>query len=281
MAKKEFLGYTPSPERTVWRLQENVDLSKVEDSIPAGLYQIDNGIGGTLFYKMKLLTDKLVPLADATMSSLNKNITTFYSDETRQVYRDFGQLHRRGVLLYGPPGSGKTSIINMIMSRVIREYNGLCFINPDPRTFSAVMNRVTQNEPGRNLMVVFEDFENKANDSRLLALLDGELKVPNTLYIATTNYVKNLEPRMVNRPSRFAEVIKIGALDAAGRKDFLRAHIPPAYLERVNLDEWAEVSEGLMIDHLKHLAQCVFVYNLSLPEACARMRSMGKFDNDD
>lgn len=278
MSDNEFMGFVPGDNRNVWRIQENINLSDVEESLPGGLYQLEVGLGGTYFYNRKVVTDKLVSLADQTMSDLNRNISTFYSEETRQVYKDFGQVHRRGILLYGPPGSGKTSIINQIMSRVISEFNGICFINPDPRTFSSVMNRVLTREPNRHLMVVFEDFENKANDSRLLALLDGELKVPNTLYIATTNYVKNLEPRMVNRPSRFAEVIKIGALDAAGRKDFLQAHIPAAYLERVNLDEWAEASDGLMIDHLKHLAQCVFVYGLTLPQACERMRNMGKFD---
>jgi len=123
------------------------------------------------------------------------------------------------------------------------------------------------------MLVVYEDFEEWADNEALLALLDGQNSIPNTLYLATTNYFGDLPLRIINRPSRFATKIEVGPPSPVVRTEFFKRHIPEKYQREINLQEWVEKSEGLMIDHLKHIVQYVFVFDYSLEKAIEILRS--------
>jgi SpoVK/Ycf46/Vps4 family AAA+-type ATPase len=84
-------------------------------------------------------------------------------------------------------------------------------------------------EKHRPIVVMIEDIDaivDKKGESAMLALLDGELQIDNVVFVATTNYPERLDKRLVNRPSRFDEIIKIGMPSAAARAQYIINKVP-------------------------------------------------------
>lgn len=239
-----------------------------------GLYQIGIDNQGWFITKQALHTDALIPLGgDSAVNSILKEIRKFLSPRTIEIMKDFGQVYRRGILMYGPPGSGKSSIVNLLIRELAESHKVITFLNPEPGRFCFIGKKIHELNPNQFMLVVYEDFENWTDDEDLLALLDGQKSVPNTMYLATTNYFEKLEQRIVDRPSRFATKVEVGAPSISVRLEFFKRHIPAKYLVEIDVNEWAEKTEGLMIDHLKHVAQYFFVFEKSLDEAVSILRN--------
>ena len=261
------------------RLFEAVDTDSIMRGPLPGLYRIDSDHMGWYLTGQKLHTDLLVPLSgDSAVNKILSEIRKFLSPRTVEIMQDFGLVHRRGVLMYGPPGSGKTSIINLLVRELAESHGVISFINPMPGDFACIGKKIHESDPKRFMLVIYEDFECWADDPGLLALLDGQASVPNTMYLATTNYFDKLDKRIVDRPSRFATKIEVGAPSLETRREFFKRHIPAKYLEKINLEEWVNKTDGLMIDHLKHLAQYVFVFEQELDSAIGALRGFKATD---
>jgi SpoVK/Ycf46/Vps4 family AAA+-type ATPase len=108
---------------------------------------------------------------------------------------------------------------------------------------------------------VFEELANVAEGikmERLLDFLDGERSVDKSLVIATTNYPERLPGNLVDRPSRFDKLYKMGNPSEAERRKLL-GH----YLMREALDvevaatkglSTAAIKESCMLHHLQGVA---------------------------
>ena len=86
----------------------------------------DNGI---VFKKHTINTDDLLDLPDAASKEVIDGLETFWAKE--QHFRNLKFLWKRGILLYGPAGSGKTTTIQQI-SQLIVEKGGVSFYVDDP-----------------------------------------------------------------------------------------------------------------------------------------------------
>src|ERR1044071_3929822 len=96
---------------------------KTHAVIPAGLYNcvhVDS-IGPAL-RKQELNTDDLLVLPEPNSEEIYREFERFWTLE--DVFQRFGFLYKRGFLLWGPPGSGKTSLINLMMKTIIQKYQG-------------------------------------------------------------------------------------------------------------------------------------------------------------
>lgn len=260
---------------------EPVDIDLIEKNLSPGLYGIGCDDNGWYVTQQVQHTDKLIALeGESAVNSILSEVRRFLSPKTAEIMRDFNLVHRRGILLYGPPGSGKTSIVNLLVEELAKSHNVVSFLNPYPSHFCHIGKKIHKLDPEQFMLVIYEDFEKWSDDPELLALLDGQNSVPNTIYLATTNYFDELEKRIVDRPSRFATKIEVAGPPIAVRLEFLKRHVPLKYQESVNLTEWAEKTEGLMIDHLKHLAQYVFVFDYDVDKAIAILRSFATTELD-
>ena len=94
----------------------------------------------------------------------------------------------------------------------------------------------------RPIMVIWEEFENwvAGYEADILNILDGVHQVDNVFYIATTNYIQQIPPRIRNRPSRFADVIEIGPPSANLRKAYIEAKIHPD--DKIDIKKWVKKS---------------------------------------
>lgn len=202
---------------------------KVEQKLPPGQYTIEfSQQRGLFFNKTKVTLDGLIDLPDAESDKVIKHIEHFWNSPEK--FKEMGVLHKRGFLLWGPPGSGKTTTIQQV-SKMIIDRKGLSVYVKDPELAAKGLEILRRIEPDRPIVVMMEDLDAMTggrhdSESHILALLDGELQIENVVYVATTNYPERLDKRLVNRPSRFDVVQKIDMPNAEGRRTYLKYKHP-------------------------------------------------------
>ncbi|KAJ3136714.1 hypothetical protein HDU90_003092 [Geranomyces variabilis] len=149
-------------------------------------------------------------------------------------YHDRGIPYRRGYLLYGPPGSGKTSFIQALAGEL--EYN-ICVMNLSERGMTDDrLSHLLNHAPPRSI-ILLEDvdaafinraqtdkqgFQSMVTFSGLLNSLDGVTSSEERIIFMTTNHVSRLDPALI-RPGRVDVKVLLDDANAdQARQMFLR-----------------------------------------------------------
>jgi SpoVK/Ycf46/Vps4 family AAA+-type ATPase len=118
----------------------------------------------------------------------------------------------RKVLLTGPPGTGKTSILMALATALGREMP-VILGGEDAEVVATCAKAAAQQRP---CVVTVEEMDMLARpSSAALGFLDGTDTPRNpagTYLIATTNYPRRIDRRILKRPGRIDRVIAVGAL---------------------------------------------------------------------
>lgn len=194
-------------------------------------------------------------LSEAVLGRIRAELINFFTDPVAELYRTLQVPYRRGVLMHGPPGNGKTSIIRAlgwalreIPMVVLRPANSF-----DDADLQTVFRRWTEHAPA---VLVIEDLDHIlkiANPSQFLNLIDGieGALTGGLLLLATTNHPELLDPALNNRPGRFDVVIEIASPDLSLRRSFFASHLPET--EQEVREKLAEESSGLSFAHLHEI----------------------------
>lgn len=174
--------------------------------------------------------------------------------------------------------SGKTSLVQILSKKIVELGGFSVYVNcPDIDARGlALLRRI---EPNRPIVVIIEDIDaiiRRYNEATVLALFDGELQIDNVTYLATTNYPGRLDPRIINRPSRFDVVKKIGMPSAASRKVYLE-HKHPS-LSHDDLISWVNQTEDFSFAHLKEVIVAVECLGQRFEDTINRLRQMMDID---
>ena len=123
-----------------------------------------------------------------------------------------GQSGMRKVLLTGPPGTGKTSIL-MALATALGAEMPVILGGEDAEVVATCARAAAQHRP---CVVMVEEMDMLARpSSAALGFLDGTDTPRNpagTYLIATTNYPRRIDKRILKRPGRIDRVISVGAL---------------------------------------------------------------------
>ncbi len=123
--------------------------------------------------------------------------------ESKDFYQEKKIPWKRGILLFGEPGNGKTSIIRTIIS----EYNFKPVTFVPGANAESMREAFSYAEEQNPALLYIEDLdsliENGLDISTFLNLLDGISAKNGLLVIATANDVKKLKANIMKRPSRF------------------------------------------------------------------------------
>jgi AAA+ superfamily predicted ATPase len=126
---------------------------------------------------------------------------------SREVYEKFGIPWKRGVILIGPPGNGKThtvkALVNQLRQPCLYVKSFKSRYGTEQEAMRRVFQRARQTTP---CLVVLEDIDSLIDDknrSFLLNELDGFAVNTGVVVLATTNHPERLDPAILDRPSRF------------------------------------------------------------------------------
>lgn len=213
--------------------------------LPAGLYTLERDpVDGIVLERRDIRVDALVRFPGSTADTILAEVEHFWT--LAPTFAGHGFLHRRGYLLYGAPGCGKTSIVQQVIADVIAR-DGVVFLCQAPPVLAHGLAVFRRLEPERPLVCVFEDVDAMVQgygEEDLLALLDGEVQIDHVLNVATTNYPEHLDRRFVARPRRFDRVIRIDPPDAETRRHYLAAKLGA---DDAELERWVAATDGLSL----------------------------------
>ena len=260
-----------------------VPVSNTFHKLEKGYYSIrcspDKGL---FFVKEKVEMNKLYRLPNEATDIVMNDISKFWKLE--DTYKKYQRVFRRNYLLYSAPGTGKTSLINLMCKELIDLYDGLVFYlstENQIELFPEAIQTIKKIEPERKIIAVIEDIDTFADSRKslntlILNLLDGNFKLSGVVTIATTNHIEMLEDRYTNRPSRFDRVVEFPLPNPESRKMFIEKTVVPDDLNKINIDEWVEKTEGFTIDHINELILLFFVFGHTEEESFETLYKMTK-----
>lgn len=245
-------------------------------NLPPGAYECNAMMDGTLYLKpINIVTDTIVDIPDSGINEIVDDVRLFWSDNVTAKFKEYGLVKSRGLIGEGVAGSGKTIALAKTAKMVINEFNGVVLFNPEVDILKEFLRLIKDVEPDKKIMVMWEEFDGMVggrSESTLLSLLDGEIKVDNVIYLATTNYISRIPARIKNRPSRFAKIVTFTVPTREGREAFLRAklhetdmHLLPALLD---------ASDGFVIDQVKDLIISVCCFGYDIGNSVLKIKTM-------
>ncbi|MDO5691856.1 MAG: AAA family ATPase [Pseudomonadota bacterium] len=155
----------------------------------------------------------------------------------RDRYVQLGIPWRRGYLLHGPPGTGKTSLVTALASEL--GLNICTFSLASPLVTDEKVHALLAGVPPGSLLLIedvdafFHQREAAHDEVRLsfsgfLNALDGVATQEGTVLVMTTNHPERLDPALI-RAGRIDQQVRLDLADADQlRRLFLKFHDDPA-----------------------------------------------------
>lgn len=257
----------------------------IHKKLPAGLYDVDYSHSKESYYfkRKELVLDELINLPDPTFKLILDDMQYFWNNEKK--FDTYNFAYKRGILLYGPPGNGKTSLTALLSNYLINNKGGVVFsmktggdLDYYAQAIPDYLRVIEKNTP---ILTLVEDLDGllayKENETLLLNILDGFKQINNAVYIGCTNYPEQLKDRILNRPSRFDKRYYIGNPLADVRKFYLENKIKNDDLKRYAINDIVKKTEGLSLAHLGELIKSVYIFGKDLDESIDELRSMSDF----
>ncbi len=208
-----------------------------------------HGIGGGAFPVDRKASWDDVVLPQDLERDIRSNVESFLT--SRALYEKLGLAYKRGFMFLGGPGNGKSTLCRVIVSQ--SRLPCVVYFGSNNRGLDEAFQKASRLAP---CVLVLEDIDRVFSDveevSLLLNLMDGLRSREGILTLGTANFADRIDPAILNRPSRFDRVWKIGNPDVACRVRYL-ARLFEGHLKEADLEDAAEQTEGLSCAYLKEL----------------------------
>ncbi|MDP6442824.1 MAG: ATP-binding protein [Pirellulaceae bacterium] len=192
--------------------------------------------------------DQLILPADR-LDVLDRNVIGFARHS--ETLRRAGRSVRRGVLLHGPPGVGKTMAISYLVN-ACPDHTVVLLTGRNLRYIRESMMFARLLAP---TIVILEDVDLVARERsdnqhgvvlhELLDELDGMGEKTDCITLLTTNRPDILEPALAGRPGRVDQAIEFPLPDDECRRRLVLLYGADTDLSQVAVDDWVEKTEGV------------------------------------
>ena len=209
--------------KTIVKIDHSTALHILEDAVQNDRQRITyEEIGG--------LTDKITAMREIVEIPLRHP----------ELFSSLGVEAHSGILLYGPPGCGKTLIAKILASEADANMyliNGPEIINKYYGETEAKLREIFKEAKDNSPSIIFIDemdaIAPKREDvygdvekrvvAQLLALMDGLTDRGNVIVLGATNRRDSIDPAL-RRPGRFDREVEITVPDSDGRYEVLQIH---------------------------------------------------------
>ena len=194
-----------------------------------------------LFSKIPKRPIDTLYLKEDELEHVVNTIAEFFSEDEREEYLSFGIPYKKVMFLYGVPGSGKTSCINVIASHFDCDIHliPLSTDMDDSNLVEAFSTINTDNENNTNKKIIliedidciFEDrkegdhLKNKVTLQGLLNCMDGFTCMEGALIFITANKPESLDDAVI-RSCRVDYKLKLGYADKYQTEQMFRRFLP-------------------------------------------------------
>lgn len=231
------------------------DSDRYHAQLPSGAYKIGRSDSGWLFKPADLRTERYVPIDSREARQIRREVAAFFDAEIGSRLQRAGIARRRGIIIHGEPGTGKTSLVmNLVPEMLEKGAVVLIDCNADPLE-NHIIPAIRKHDPGRPIVCIWDEFDRNANYSHaeLLRLLDGTGSCDMLLCIGMTNHLDRIPTNLRLRPSRFGLVIEMPPPSIDLRKIFLTGQFGEV-LTKEEIETAIQVTEGMSMDHVKEAA---------------------------
>lgn len=240
-------------------------LQKIEPGIYTVDFSRDHGI---YCKKMDVKSDELFVFSDSISEKLLKEINNFWEKSER--YKQNNLVHKRGILLEGFPGTGKSSIISILCKEIISK-GGVVFkingIRNLDTYFEFIRYGFREIQPETPVVTILEDLDQYEEiESELLDFLDGKTHLDHHVVIATTNNTE-LIPDTFLRPSRIDLKIEVPLPSEQTRREYFKFKNTP----EDEIENLVKQSEDFSLADLKELYVCIYLLDYTVEEAVGKI----------
>jgi ATPase family associated with various cellular activities (AAA) len=172
-----------------------------------------------------------------------------------------GQHLRRGILLHGAPGTGKTHTVSYLLSQL----PDVTVIALSGRALGLIAQACSVARALQPAVIVVEDVDLIAEERtmgrpgerpllfQLLNEMEGLNSGDNVTFLLTSNRAELLEPALAARPGRVDLAVELPLPDAAARRQLIALYQGNLVLEVSSLDTVIERTDGVTAPFLKEL----------------------------
>ncbi len=219
-------------------------------------HAFSHGVGPLRFHDPKQVSRDEVILPDGLLEQIERQVAGIA--EHREFLRSHEQHLKRGVLLFGPPGTGKTHVINYLLGK-LPEFTAVLVSGTAVERISEACSIARKLHPA---LVIVEDVDLIAEDRgarggshplllQLLNELDGIGNDVDVAFVLTTNQIEVLERALAARPGRVDLAVEVPLPDKAGRRRLFQLYAEGLGLPPDAINRFADRCEGVTASFAK------------------------------
>lgn len=257
-----FQSHTDYPQDFIFAPNDESALSFVRDMMEATRTFMMNGITvmtdteDGLEQTQEKITNQIhrkdVIMEESIKKTIFRAIDEFF-DGGSTFFHTYNIPYKRGILLYGNPGNGKTTLVKSIAGSVKAP---VIYWQITEFTSSYSIDEVFQTAKRMApVILIIEDIDSMPEESRSVFLnaLDGATSKDGIFLIGTTNYPERIDPALINRAGRFDRAYEIKQPDEAQRENYLIQKKIDQFIGTETIEDIAHKTKGLSIAQLNEL----------------------------
>lgn len=224
-------------------------------------HEFGHGVGPVRFHTRPDVSRDDVILPSGVLGMVERQVIGVATHRERLLAA--GHHLKRGVLLFGPPGSGKTHTVRYLMTRLpevtvvvvtgvglhfIREACALARLVPPALVVVEDVDLIAEARamhPGMNNPLLFQ----------ILNEMDGVAGDCDVAFVLTTNRPDLIEPALAQRPGRIDLAVEVPLPDARSRRGLLALYGPRLALDADDVEHIVAETDGMAASFFAELSR--------------------------